>query len=323
MCCCCPPAINALFCLWFQSGCSKGSVAGALTFFPPDPPLYKFERYNTNGEPVPDDDDYDEEITRENGTTPEANRSNGRAAMHDQDNDEDIVMGPTGHVVPLEEKRMSRGDDHENSNENPANASTAAQQLVERARQLRQRAKVRNLRDAKDRAADITYRVSLDSRLLRSASLPPTLEAIKLPTSSSSGGSHVAVLVYRVTRPNERTKTIIYSHGNATDIGAMFPTQSLLVQALEANVVCFDYSGYGESGGVAEELNTYSDIRAVYKYCVENISPNPKNIVLYGQSVGSGPVCNLAYKNKNLGGIILHSPFTSGMRVLTPSRYVP
>jgi Serine aminopeptidase, S33 len=317
MCCCCPPAINALFCLWFQSGCSKGSVAGALTFFPPDPPLYKFERYNSDGEPLPDDEDCDEDITGENGITTE---SNSRAAMYNQDNDEEIVMGPTGHVVPLEEKRMTRGEDNESSTQSPSSASTAAQQLVERARQLRQRAKVRNLRDAKDRAAGVIYRFSLDSRLLRSASLPPNLEAIKLPTSSSRGGSHVAVLVYRAARTNERTKTIIYSHGNATDIGAMFPTQSLLVQALEANIVCFDYSGYGESGGVAEELNTYSDIRAVYNYCVEKISPNPKNIVLYGQSVGSGPVCNLAYKNKKLGGIILHSPFTSGMRVLTPSR---
>jgi hypothetical protein len=319
MCCCCPPAINALFCLWFQSGCSKGSVAGALTFFPPDPPLYKFEKYNADGERLPDDDIYDEDTTGDHGIAA-TNQPHSGAAMHIHDNDEDIVMGPTGHVVPLEEKRMTRGEDHEGSTQSPSNAPTPAQQLVERARQLRQRAKVRNLRDAKDRAEGVTYRVSLDSRLLRSASLPPNLEAIKLPTTSSKCGSHVAVLVYRVARPNDRTKTIIYAHGNATDIGAMFPTQSLLVQALEANVVCFDYSGYGESGGVAEELNTYSDIKAVYKYCIEKISPNPKNIVLYGQSVGSGPVCNLAYKNNNLGGVILHSPFTSGMRVLTPSR---
>ena len=49
MCFCCPPAISALFCLWVQSGFSKGTVAGALTFFPPDPPLYKFQRRDEEG----------------------------------------------------------------------------------------------------------------------------------------------------------------------------------------------------------------------------------------------------------------------------------
>ena len=55
MCCCCPPAISALFCLWVQSGFSKGTVAGALTFFPPDPPLYQFERIDEEGNVIPDD----------------------------------------------------------------------------------------------------------------------------------------------------------------------------------------------------------------------------------------------------------------------------
>jgi hypothetical protein len=64
--------------------------------------------------------------------------------------------------------------------------------------------------------------------------------------------------------------------------------QSILVQSLEANVVCYDYSGYGESGGVAQENNTYSDIKAVYNYCVDHVATNPKNIILYGQSVRIG-----------------------------------
>ena len=41
--CCCPPAITALLCLWVKSRFSKG-VAGELTFFPPSPPFYKFQR---------------------------------------------------------------------------------------------------------------------------------------------------------------------------------------------------------------------------------------------------------------------------------------
>ena len=57
MCCCCPPAIEALFCLWCKSGCSKSAVAGALTFFPPDPPLYKFHRISKDGVQLPEFED--------------------------------------------------------------------------------------------------------------------------------------------------------------------------------------------------------------------------------------------------------------------------
>jgi hypothetical protein len=301
MCCCCPPAINALFCLWLQSGCSKGSVAGALTFFPPDPPLYKFERYDADGRLLSDDDD---------APPPQE----GAADDDDLQEDEELVeiVGATGHVEPLEEKRSSASGNN--------NKRSPAQQLTDRARELRKRAKVRNARDAKDAKEGVTYRVALDPRLSR----PPsggTVEAVKI---LAPNGVYIASLIYRVpaNQATSRTKTIIYSHGNATDIGAMFSLQAILVQSLECNVVCYDYSGYGESGGVAQENATYTDIKAVYTHCAEHVSTNPANIILYGQSVGSGPVCHLGYKNNDIGGIILHSPFTSGMRVLTPSRYV-
>jgi abhydrolase domain-containing protein 17 len=104
----------------------------------------------------------------------------------------------------------------------------------------------------------------------------------------------------------------------------MFPMQVILAHSLDAHVVMYDYSGYGESGGVPEEAYTYQDIEAVYQYVLEHVAEGgrPENVVLYGQSVGSGPCCWLAAKDDQVGGMILHSPFTSGMRVLTPSRYV-
>ena len=115
--------------------------------------------------------------------------------------------------------------------------------------------------------------------------------------------------------------TIIYSHGNATDVGAMYPLQAILSNSLECNVVSYDYSGYGESGSVAMEENTYTDIAGVYEWTLKNVCDGDESrIILYGQSVGSGPCCHLAKQVDGLGGMVLHSPFMSGMRVLTPSR---
>eukprot|EP00536_Pseudo-nitzschia_multiseries_P018923 jgi/Psemu1/230750/e_gw1.3397.3.1 len=210
MCCICPPAIQAIFCLWVKSGFSQGTVAGALTFFPPDPPLYKFERLDKDGNPLPDEDN--------------------------------------------EGYSDTAGDNNNNSNNNNHNNEQ-------------------------------------------------TTEA----SSPSSGG--------------RKTMTIIYSHGNATDIGAMYPLQVILSNSLECNVVSYDYSGYGESGGVAMEANTYADIAGVYEWTLKNVCGGDESrIVLYGQSVGSGPCCHLAKQVDGLGGMVLHSPFMSGMRVLTPSR---
>jgi hypothetical protein len=47
-----------------------------------------------------------------------------------------------------------------------------------------------------------------------------------------------------------------------------------------------------------------------------NSSSSSSSVILYGQSVGSGPTCYLASK-RVCAGVVLHSPIMSGMRVLT------
>lgn len=64
----------------------------------------------------------------------------------------------------------------------------------------------------------------------------------------------------------------------------------------------------------------YNDIMAVYRYLTINLEINPKSIVLYGKSVGSGPSCYLAEK-KVVGGLMLHSAFTSIVRVVFDVRF--
>lgn len=324
MCCCCPAAIQALFCLWVQSGFSKGSVAGALTFFPPEPPLYEFERHGKDGEILPDEDN-DENDNEEEASS---EKKNGTAREDEYEDEEEGALAlPTGTspAAPLEQTRAPprRGNSSiEGNDKKKKKAKSPAAQLTERAKMLRSRGKARNARDKKDAKAGVTYTLRLDHRLPNPPSYGAPVEAIKIP---SKDGTYIATVVYKVPDDHvtPETKTIIYSHGNATDVGAMYPLQAMLVQSLLCHVVSYDYSGYGESGGVATEANTYKDIAAVYDYTLKNVADgNASNIILYGQSVGSGPTCHLAQREQDIGGIILHSPFTSGMRVLTPSRYV-
>lgn len=66
------------------------------------------------------------------------------------------------------------------------------------------------------------------------------------------------------------------------------------------------------------EHNTYADIQAAYNCLLENYGAKPEDIILYGQSVGSGPTVDLAARLPRLRAIVLHSPILSGLRVMYP-----
>lgn len=64
------------------------------------------------------------------------------------------------------------------------------------------------------------------------------------------------------------------------------------------------------------EHNTYADIEAAYKCLEERYGAKQEDIILYGQSVGSGPTVDLAARLPQLRAIVLHSPILSGLRVM-------
>lgn len=66
------------------------------------------------------------------------------------------------------------------------------------------------------------------------------------------------------------------------------------------------------------ENNTYADIEAAYKYLEEKYGTKQEDIILYGQSVGSGPTLDLAVRLPGLRAVVLHSPILSGLRVMYP-----
>lgn len=66
------------------------------------------------------------------------------------------------------------------------------------------------------------------------------------------------------------------------------------------------------------EFNTYYDIEAVYHCLKREYGIKQEELILYGQSVGSGPTLHLASKLQKLRGVVLHSAILSGIRVLYP-----
>ncbi|XP_022769923.1 protein ABHD17B-like isoform X2 [Durio zibethinus] len=140
------------------------------------------------------------------------------------------------------------------------------------------------------------------------------VDVLRLPTRR--GTEIVAVYV----RYPMATSTLLYSHGNAADVGQMYKFFIELSFHLRVNLMGYDYSGYGQSSGKPSEQNTYADIEAAYKCLEENYGARQENIILYGQSVGSGPTVDLAARLPRLRAVVLHSPILSGLRVMYPMK---
>eukprot|EP00440_Ansanella_granifera_P028567 gb/GFBE01031037.1/.p1 GENE.gb/GFBE01031037.1/~~gb/GFBE01031037.1/.p1 ORF type:complete len:433 (+),score=62.79 gb/GFBE01031037.1/:1-1299(+) len=118
------------------------------------------------------------------------------------------------------------------------------------------------------------------------------------------------------SRESQQPLVLLHGHGNATDIGMMMGPYFELAKVLGVEVAGVEYSGYGAANGKPSSGNTYADLEAAYDFLIAQ-GVSPKRIVAYGQSVGSGPVSSLASK-KQLGGIVLHSPLLSGIKVVDP-----
>eukprot|EP01083_Nonionella_stella_P233337 822215_1 len=92
--------------------------------------------------------------------------------------------------------------------------------------------------------------------------------------------------------------------------------------------MAYDYTGYGPKSisNVIQDVkpseeHCYENINAAYEYLITTENIRPQDVVLYGRSVGSGKSCYLAeklckYKDNQIGGLILHSPFLSVVRVV-------
>lgn len=147
----------------------------------------------------------------------------------------------------------------------------------------------------------------------------PRAQVVRLPAGKGKEGHEIVAAFLPAPGGKEVRFTLLHSHGNAVDLGEMLPLYEELAALLKCNIMCYDYTGYGCSGGGGPNASaTLSDIAAVFACLVERYGRRPQDIVLYGQSVGSGPTSYLAARQPEVAGVVLHSPFLSGMRVLNP-----
>jgi len=124
---------------------------------------------------------------------------------------------------------------------------------------------------------------------------------------------------------NSEVYTILFSHGNAEDLGLIYGWFKQVGRILRVNVFSYDYTGYGHNKSKPSEEDCYADIDAAMDYLTNIAGIPPSKVILWGRSLGTGPSCYLASKQSGLGdpvcGLILQSPLMSAFRVALHFRW--
>ncbi|KAM4042854.1 alpha/beta hydrolase domain-containing protein 17B-like [Anomaloglossus baeobatrachus] len=135
--------------------------------------------------------------------------------------------------------------------------------------------------------------------------------------TKTSRGNRIACMFVRCS-PSAKY-TLLFSHPNASDLGEMSSYYIALASQINCNIFSYDYSGYGASSGKPSEKNIYADIDAAWTALSTRYGIRPEDIIIYGQSIGTVASVDLAARYKS-AAVILHSPFTSGIRIAFPDK---
>lgn len=126
------------------------------------------------------------------------------------------------------------------------------------------------------------------------------------------------------------TFTILYSHGNGSDVGQQREWCWELFTTLRMNILCYDYVGYGLSISQDGKTNTpsedgcYASAECAMKFLTQKKGIPLGRIIFLGHSLGTGVTCEMATRYET-AGVLLMAPFTSAIGVLSPklAKWVP
>jgi pimeloyl-ACP methyl ester carboxylesterase len=140
------------------------------------------------------------------------------------------------------------------------------------------------------------------------ASLGVPGEEVQIPFQSRDGKQEI---LHGFWLPADGPKVILYFHGNGDNIGVNLP-HAVLLRSLGISVLLFDYRGYGRStGSFPSEARVCEDAEAAWRYLVNERHYSPRQIVIYGHSLGGAIAIEIANRHPEASALIVESSFTS------------
>ncbi len=92
---------------------------------------------------------------------------------------------------------------------------------------------------------------------------------------------------------------LLYLHGNAGNLSHRGPTVVRLRDTLGLSVLIIDYPGFGKSTGTPTEAGCYRAADAAYDWLTNERKIDPRQIVLFGKSLGGGVATYLASRKEH------------------------
>jgi esterase/lipase len=121
---------------------------------------------------------------------------------------------------------------------------------------------------------------------------------------------HIPCVYLRSTSPSLCPKYSLFFHGNAEDVNLAYEILNHIRFTLNINVLAPEYPGYGIYPGRPSEDKLFSDSLVVYNFLTKTLNVSPKNIIIFGRSLGTSPATYLSSK-KEVSALILLSPMLS------------
>ena len=143
------------------------------------------------------------------------------------------------------------------------------------------------------------------------------------PTANNYSGDRLVVLIEKVkikTKDNIELlswyhkknindyKTILFLHGNAGTLEDRIHKINHF-KDIDINFLLLSWRGFSGNNGYPSEKGIYEDARSAVRW-LKNKGIVEKNIIIYGESLGTGAAVEIA-QNNDFAGVILESPFTS------------
>jgi hypothetical protein len=135
-----------------------------------------------------------------------------------------------------------------------------------------------------------------------------------IPTDSLLNiGEEKDICAWLIRKNTDQTarKVIIYCHGNAGNLENTVPFIQKTLDRVDADILVFDYSGYGMSPGEPHERDMIDNLVNCIDFVLGHWQES--DILLYGHSLGAAVAIQGAARLKNVrfAGIVLEAPFYS------------
>ena len=103
-------------------------------------------------------------------------------------------------------------------------------------------------------------------------------------------------------------KTLLFFHGNAGSLENRIHKLNRFGE-MKINFLIIAWRGFSGNKGKPSEKGLYEDGQSAIQWLLEK-GLNEKDIIIYGESLGTGIATHLS-QNKDFAGVILETPFTS------------